>query len=102
MTCVPSVRLGGTLDRLSAHLGVPFVPLVERVSERPSQREMANAAQQVANVRGAFRIAATPPAGIGALLDDRRISGWTLAMVGGQLRRAGAERVVPVALATIQ
>jgi hypothetical protein len=29
------------------------------------------------------------------------MSGWTLAMVGGQLRRAGAERVVPVALATL-
>jgi ATP-dependent DNA helicase RecQ len=35
------------------------------------------------------------------LLDDSRHSGWTLAMVGGQLRRAGAERVVPLALATV-
>jgi ATP-dependent DNA helicase RecQ len=34
------------------------------------------------------------------LLDDRRGSGWTLAMVGGQLRKAGAERVVPLVLAT--
>ena len=63
---------------------------------------MANAAQQAANVRGAFRVTDTPPPGVGVLLDDRRISGWTLAMVGGQLRRAGADRVVPVALATLQ
>jgi ATP-dependent DNA helicase RecQ len=63
---------------------------------------MANAAQQAANVRGAFRVLAPPPPGVGVLLDDRRISGWTLAMVGGQLRRAGAERVVPLALATVQ
>ena len=74
---------------------------MERVSDRPPQREMANAAQQVANVRGAFRVRESPPHGVGVLLDDRRISGWTLAMVGGQLRRAGASRVVPVALATL-
>jgi ATP-dependent DNA helicase RecQ len=35
------------------------------------------------------------------LLDDSRHSGWTLAMVGGQLRRAGAERVVGLTLATV-
>ncbi len=89
-------------DRVAAALSVPHVRVVERVSERPPQREMANAAQQAANVRGAFRVVAKPPPGLGVLLDDRRISGWTLAMVGGQLRRAGAERVVPLALATLQ
>ena len=71
------------------------------MAERPPQREMANAAQQAANVRGAFAVIGTPPPGTGALLDDRRLSGWTMAMVGGQLRRAGAARVVPVALATL-
>jgi ATP-dependent DNA helicase RecQ len=101
VTIVPSVRLGNILDRFADRLGVPFVPLVERVAERPPQREMANATQQTANVRGAFRVVAIPPPGTGVLLDDRRISGWTLAMVGGQLRRAGATRVVPVALATL-
>jgi len=103
---VPSVRLGELLprlaDRVAQALSVPYVRIVERVSERPPQREMANAAQQAANVRGAFRVIAAPPAGTGVLLDDRRISGWTLAMVGGQLRRAGADRVVPLALATLQ
>ncbi len=101
LTVVPSVRLGNVLARLSSRLGIPFVRLVERTGERPPQREMANAAQQAANVRGAFRVVAKPPPGTGALLDDRRMSGWTLAMVGGQLRRAGAARVVPVALATL-
>jgi ATP-dependent DNA helicase RecQ len=101
VTCVPSVHLGDALERLGARLPVPHLRLVARVAERPPQREMANAAQQVANVRGAFRIVAAPPPGAGILLDDRRLSGWTLAMVGGQLRRAGAERVIPVALATL-
>jgi ATP-dependent DNA helicase RecQ len=106
VTSVPSVRLGDVLERLARRLAdalaAPYVGLVTRVSERPPQREMANAAQQAANVRGAFRILGAPPSGLGVLLDDRRISGWTLAMVGGQLRRAGAERVVPLALATLQ
>ena len=101
LTSVPSVRLGDALEGLGRRLGVPFVLLVERVADRPPQREMANAAQQAANVRGAFRVTANPPPGTGVLLDDRRMSGWTLAMVGGQLRRAGARRVVPVALATL-
>ncbi len=101
---VPSVRLGATLPRLAARLadrlGVPPVELVARVEDRPPQREMANAVQQAANVRGAFRVLGTPPPGRGVLLDDRRGSGWTLAMVGGQLRRSGAEAVMPLALGT--
>jgi ATP-dependent DNA helicase RecQ len=105
LTTVPSVSAGSELERLgtrvAAILEVPYMALVERVSARPPQREMANAAQQAANVRGAFRVSGRPPRGTGVLLDDRRISGWTLAMVGGQLRRAGAERVVPLALATL-
>jgi ATP-dependent DNA helicase RecQ len=104
VTFVPSARLGGLLERLAgqvaAQLGVPSLPLVERTEARPPQSEMANAVQQAANVRGAFRVTGAPPPGTGVLLDDRRGSGWTLAMVGGQLRRAGAERVVPLALVT--
>jgi len=105
VTTVPSAARGEAMarlaQRLAAELGVPHLALVSRVDDRPPQREMANATQQAANVRGAFAIIATPPPGTGVLLDDRRHSGWTMAMVGGQLRRAGAERVVPVALATL-
>jgi ATP-dependent DNA helicase RecQ len=105
VTAVPSARLGDVIarlaERLAAELGVPHVGLVTRTGDRPPQREMANAVQQAANVRGAFAITATPPPGTGVLLDDRRNSGWTLAMVGGQLRRSGAERVVPLTLGTL-
>ena len=62
VTSVPSVRLGDVLERLGRRLAdalsVPYVALVTRVAERPPQREMANAAQQAANVRGAFRVVA--------------------------------------------
>ncbi len=105
ITTVPSVRVGDVIprlaDRLAAALDVPHVELVSRAEERPPQREMANAAQQAANVRGAFTVTAPPPPGTGVLLDDRRSSGWTLAMVGGQLRRAGAERIVPITLGAL-
>jgi ATP-dependent DNA helicase RecQ len=105
VTTVPSVGLGETIERLgarvAAEIGVPCLALVARTEDRPPQREMANAVQQAANVRGAFKVLATPPPGTGVLLDDRRSSGWTLAMIGGQLRRAGAERVVPLALGTL-
>lgn len=86
--------------RLAAGLGAPALRLLERTEERPSQRGMANAAQQAANVRGAFRVLGAPPPGTGLLVDDRRGSGWTLAMVGGQLRMAGAEEVRPLVLGT--
>ncbi|MDP9134524.1 MAG: DEAD/DEAH box helicase, partial [Actinomycetota bacterium] len=106
VTAIPSARLpDGVLDRLAeqvaAALGASYVALIARSGDRPSQREMANAVQQAANVRGAFTIAGTPPPGTGLLIDDRRLSGWTIAMVGGQLRKSGAEAVVPLALATL-
>jgi len=69
-------------------------------AERPPQREMANSVQQVANVRGAFAVSADPPPGPCLLVDDLRFSGWTQAMVGGQLRRRGAGAVYPLVLAT--
>jgi ATP-dependent DNA helicase RecQ len=106
VTAVPSAALGSTLEELAARLAstlsLPHVALLSRTETRPPQREMANAVQQAANVRGAFRVAGVPPRGTGLLLDDRRSSGWTLAMAGGQLRLAGADRVVPLTLGTLQ
>ncbi len=105
VTGVPSQHLGDALrgagQRLAAALAVDYLELLTRTEARPPQREMANAAQQAANVRGAFAVSGHPPPGVGVLLDDRRNSGWTLAMVGGQLRAAGAQRIVPLALATL-
>jgi ATP-dependent DNA helicase RecQ len=73
---------------------------VTRTQDRPPQREMANAVAQAANVRGAFAVDTGLPAGPVLLVDDARASGWTLAMVGGQLRRRGAPAVFPLVLTT--
>jgi ATP-dependent DNA helicase RecQ len=104
ITTVPSARYPGVVndlaERLSGTLGIPFLALLERTGERPRQREMSNAALQAANVRGAFRVTAEPPPEAMLLLDDLRLSGWTLAMTGGQLLRRGSGPVFPLALAT--
>ena len=104
IAAVPSASHPGVVDdlarRLSLTLGVAHLPLLERVAQRPPQREMSNAALQAANVRGAFAVTSDPPPESCLLLDDLRLSGWTLAMAGGQLRRRGAGAVFPLALAT--
>ncbi len=104
VTAVPSSRSGPLVPdfaaRLAAALGVPYAAALERVAERPPQREMANSAQQVANVRGGFAVEGELPGGACLLVDDVRYSGWTLAMLAGQLRRRGAGAVYPFALAS--
>jgi len=104
VAAIPSRRSGelvpGFARALAERLGLAYAPVLERVADGPPQREMANSHQQVANVRGRFAVTAAPPAGAGLLVDDIRFSGWTLAMVAGQLRGKGAEAVYPLALST--
>ncbi|MBO9531353.1 MAG: ATP-dependent DNA helicase RecQ [Solirubrobacteraceae bacterium] len=104
VTVVPSARKPDLLNdlgaRIAAGLELPFAPVVERVAERARQREMENTPAQVANVRGAFAVAATVPDGRCLLIDDVRFSGWTLAMVAGQIRQRGCAAVYPFALST--
>jgi ATP-dependent DNA helicase RecQ len=104
ITAVPSDRSGPLVpdfaERLARVVGLPYVDAVERTGERPPQREMANSQQQVANVRGAFAVRKPLPDGPCLLVDDLRFSGWTLAMLAGQLRRNGVPAVYPLALAT--
>jgi ATP-dependent DNA helicase RecQ len=104
VTAIPSLRSGELVpdfaQRVASALGLPFVPAIERARDAPPQREMENSAQQVANVRGAFAVVGDPPAAPCLLVDDIRFSGWTLAMVAGQLRRRGSGPVHPFALST--
>jgi ATP-dependent DNA helicase RecQ len=104
VTAVPSSRSGelvpGFAERLAAALVVPYAAALERVQDGPPQREMANSAQQVANVRGRFAVTGSLPDGPCLLVDDVRYSGWTLAMLAGQLRRRGVAAVYPFALAS--
>ena len=102
VTAVPSRRSGVLVpdfaERLAEVLGRPYATVLERVGDNPPQREMANSAQQVANVRGEFRVLDGIPTGPGLLVDDVRYSGWTLATIGAQLRLKGAGPVHPLVL----
>ncbi|WP_210492340.1 RecQ family ATP-dependent DNA helicase [Patulibacter sp. SYSU D01012] len=104
VTAVPSRRTGDPVSdlgaRLAAALGLPWHAVLTRREDRPRQDAMRGAAQQAGNVRGAFAVVGDVPTGPCLLLDDVRQSGWTLAMVGGQLRRRGAGPVHPVVLST--
>jgi ATP-dependent DNA helicase RecQ len=104
VTAVPSSRSGALVpdfaSRLATALGLQYVESLVRTAERPPQRELANAPQQVANVRGAFTVTQVIDGAPALLIDDLRFSGWTLAMLAGQLRQKGAGPVYPFALAT--
>ncbi len=96
----PPCRRTPTLGQaLAERLGLPFLDVLARTEPRPPQSEMANAATQAANVRGAFAVTGDVPPSPGLLLDDLRQSGWTLAMVAGQLRRRGAGGGAPAGAA---
>jgi len=102
VTGVPSRRSGPLVpdfaERLAGALGLPYVAALERTGDGPPQREMLNSPQQVANVRGQFTVVGPPPSSPGLLVDDVRYSGWTLTMVGAQLRQKGAGPVHPLVL----
>jgi len=102
VTGVPSRRSGLLVpdfaERLAGALGLDYVAALERTGDGPPQRDMLNSPQQVANVRGQFTVVQPPPSSPGLLVDDVRYSGWTLTMVGAQLRQKGAGPVHPLVL----
>ena len=101
VTAVPNSgetdRVSDFAARLAEAIGLPFVPAVVRVAQRPPQSEMYNSAQQLANVRGAFEVH-DPMAGPALLVDDLVASRWTMTAVGHLLRTAGVDAVLPIAL----
>ncbi|MCD6639112.1 MAG: RecQ family ATP-dependent DNA helicase [Nocardioides sp.] len=67
----------------------------------PPGAGQANSAHRVAAVRRRFALAADVPSGASILLvDDVAMTGWTLTMAAVALRDAGAEVVLPLALAS--
>ena len=98
--CAAACSCPTSRTRLASALGLPFAAALERTTDGPPQREMANSVQQVANVRGAFTVRGELPPGACLLVDDVRFSGWTLAMIAGQLRKRGAAAGYPFALTT--
>ena len=67
-------------------------PTARRSARWPTRRSRSPTCAAPSRSRGDL------PAGACLLVDDVRFSGWTLAMVAGQLRRRGAPAVYPFAL----
>ncbi|HWO69168.1 MAG TPA: RecQ family ATP-dependent DNA helicase [Actinomycetota bacterium] len=103
VTCVPSLTHPEPVPRfaeeLARALGLPFLPVVEKVRPTRPQKEMENSQQQAKNVLGAFRVNGEVPKEPVLLVDDIVDSRWTLTVVGAALRDAGSGPVFPFVLA---
>ena len=87
---------------LTGHLNLPLLTTFSvSGGARPGQGA-ANSAQRLRVVADRYRLA--DPAAVSGrrvlLLDDRSVTGWTLAVTSRELRRAGAVEVHPLVLAT--
>ncbi len=106
VTFVPSLRrpnvVADLAARLADSLGLPLVPLVDRLREAPPQQTQFNGPHQETNVAGVFGLRGAPLGGPVFLVDDTVDSRWTLTEVGGLLRAGGAGPVFPVVLASRQ
>ena len=104
VTAVPSTRYPELVpdfaERLAARLGLAYHPVVDRLVERPTQREQKNPAHQQANVADAFGVTGALVDAPVLLVDDLVDSGWTITEIGRLLKRAGVPLVHPVALAS--
>lgn len=89
-------------DGLSRVMQVPIVGTwAIRDPSVPPRAGQSNSAQRVAAVRRRGALDAQVPAGATVLLvDDRVASGWTLTVAATAIRAAGANAVLPLALAT--
>lgn len=104
ITCVPSLKRTNLVpnfaQRLADKLGLPFLPVVEKIKENKPQKTMSNSYQQAHNLDGVFQInhdiIKQEPV---FLIDDFVDSRWTFTIIGALLRQAGTGKVFPIALA---
>ena len=105
VTCIPSRRhpelVPDFAQRLAKALKLPFYSVLEKTTDRPEQKKMANSIQQARNVDGSLAVRAEPlPPGPVLLVDDMVDSGWTMTIGAWLLRSHGSAPVFPLALAS--
>ena len=104
LTCVPSLRRPELVPqfarRLAERLGIPFVPVIQKIKHNKQQKYMNNSFQQASNLDGAFFVDNDAvPEGSVFLIDDMVDSRWTFTVIAALLRQAGCMAVFPLALA---
>lgn len=104
LCCVPSNRhpqlVPDFAERLATRLGLPYIPVIEKIFDNEPQKMQQNRYHQCRNLDGVFRVAEDIPDTPVLLVDDIVDSGWTLTVLSALLRRAGSGRVFPLALAS--
>lgn len=108
VVAVASSRRPELISSLAEHIArvgrLPFLGTVA-VAHDDGSDARGNSAQRVRALHDAFTVPAEVAAGLGSLsapvllVDDLVDSGWTMTLAGRALRRAGAEGVLPLALA---
>ncbi|WP_445626981.1 hypothetical protein [Nostoc sp. DSM 114167] len=104
ITCVPSLNrpelVPSFAQKLADKLGLPFMPIVQKVHQTELQKKMSNSYQQAHNLDGAFAVDSWQGmSGSVFLVDDIVDSRWTFTVIAALLRRANSGVVFPVALA---
>jgi ATP-dependent DNA helicase RecQ len=105
VTCIPSRHHASLVPdfarRLAAALHLRFDDVLDKIADRPPQKEMENWIQQARNVDGSLAVKMSPlPAGPLLLVDDMVDSGWTLTVAAHLLTSHGSGVVYPLALAS--
>ncbi|MDZ8089830.1 MAG: RecQ family ATP-dependent DNA helicase [Nostoc sp. DedQUE12b] len=104
ITSVPSLNhpelVPSFAQKLADKLGLPFMPIVQKVHQTELQKKMSNSYQQAHNLDGAFAVDSWQGmSGSVFLVDDIVDSRWTFTVIAALLRRANSGVVFPVALA---
>ena len=102
ITCVPSIKhptlVPNYAKRLAATLGLPFLPIVQKVRDNAQQKGQQNRFHQCQNLDGVFAIKENIPEEPVLLVDDVVNSAWTLTVIAALLRQKGSGPVWPLAL----
>lgn len=103
VTCIPSFRrpelVPSFAQRVADKLGLPFIPVIEKLEETAPQKEQENSYFQCKNLDGVFKINGDVKLNEPVLLiDDAIDSGWTLTIACALLRQSGTGLVYPATL----
>ncbi|UYZ82501.1 DEAD/DEAH box helicase [Moraxella bovis] len=102
VTCVPSLRHPALVpdfaERLAMKLGVPFMPVIQKIKETEPQKMMQNSHMQAHNLDGVFQLSDNPLSEPVLLIDDMVDSRWTLTICSYLLKSNGSGAVFPLVL----
>lgn len=104
VAAVPSLRrpelVKSFAKRVAEKLNVDFIDVIIKPKETEQQKTMENSNMQAKNAYNAFAVIEDIQYGNVLLIDDMVDSGWTLTVCGAMLKKNGAVKVYPYALAS--